>query len=145
MSSDGIGMITLSIATQIATPRYPTASYMSVTSWRTGPFRKSNTAGRIGGEGRAYPPSVTVERSADPVVLTGADLTVEQVEAVARHGAVATLDAAARSRMERSRAVVDSLVADGEVVYGVTTGVGAMADRLIDPADAERLQENLLV
>ena len=27
----------------------------------------------------------------------------------------------------------------------VTTGVGAMADRMIDPADAERLQENLLV
>ena len=47
--------------------------------------------------------------------------------------------------MARSRAVIDALVAEGAVVYGVTTGVGAMADRLIDPADAERLQENLLV
>jgi histidine ammonia-lyase len=88
---------------------------------------------------------VTVERAAEAVVLTGADLTIEEVEAVARGGAVATLDGAARARMERSRGVVDALVAEGAVVYGVTTGVGAMADRLIDPADAERLQENLLV
>ena len=88
---------------------------------------------------------MTVERVVEQVVLTGADLTVEQVEAVARHGAVATLDEAALARMRGSRAVVDELVAEGAVVYGVTTGVGAMADRLIDPADAERLQENLLV
>ncbi len=88
-----------------------------------------------------YPRPVTVEG----VLLTGADLTIDDVEAVARHGAVATLDPAARTRMERSRAVVDQLVAEGAVVYGVTTGVGALADRLIDPADVERLQENLLV
>ena len=89
----------------------------------------------------AYPRRVTVEG----VLLTGADLTIEDVEAVARHGAAATLGGAARTRMARSRAVVDELVAEGAVVYGVTTGVGAMADRMIDPADAERLQENLLV
>ncbi|HET7182293.1 MAG TPA: histidine ammonia-lyase, partial [Candidatus Limnocylindrales bacterium] len=79
------------------------------------------------------------------VVLTGADLAVEDVEAVARHGAAAILDAAARTRMERSRAVVDALVDEGAVVYGLTTGFGALADRSIDRADAARLQENLLV
>ncbi|MBI3750048.1 MAG: histidine ammonia-lyase [Chloroflexi bacterium] len=79
------------------------------------------------------------------VTLTGSDLTVEAVEAVARRGASATLDPAARARMERSRRVVDELVAAGEVVYGVTTGFGALADRTIAPADAARLQENLLV
>jgi histidine ammonia-lyase len=84
---------------------------------------------------------VTVER----VVLTGADLTVAGVEAVARRGADATLDAGARRRMKRSRAVVEKLVAEGEVVYGVTTGVGALANRFIGADDVERLQENLLV
>jgi histidine ammonia-lyase len=79
------------------------------------------------------------------VVLTGADLTVPDVEAVARGGAVAVLDPAAISRMQASRAVVDALVDEGAVVYGVTTGVGFLADRSIDRADAERLQENLLV
>jgi histidine ammonia-lyase len=88
-----------------------------------------------------YPPSVTPQR----VVLTGAGLTVADVEAVARNGATAVLDPSAKARMERSRAVVESLVDEGAVVYGVTTGVGALADRSIDRSDAERLQENLLV
>jgi histidine ammonia-lyase len=81
----------------------------------------------------------------DPVVLTGADLTVGDVEAVARGGAGAVLDPAAKARMESSRAVVERLLDEGAVVYGVTTGFGFLADRPIDRADAERLQENLLV
>ncbi|HYL40995.1 MAG TPA: histidine ammonia-lyase, partial [Candidatus Binatus sp.] len=79
------------------------------------------------------------------VVLTGSGLTVDAVEAVARHGARAELDPAARARIARSRATVEALVAEGAVVYGVTTGVGALADRTIEPADAARLQENLLL
>jgi histidine ammonia-lyase len=88
---------------------------------------------------------VTTAATPTTVLLTGADLTVEAVEAVARGGARVTLDAAARARMQRSREVVDQLVAEGAVVYGVTTGVGALAGRTIDPADAARLQENLLL
>jgi histidine ammonia-lyase len=79
------------------------------------------------------------------ISLTGADLTVADVEAVARHGAVATLDPDARARIEEARAVIERLVSEGAVVYGVTTGFGALASRTIAPADVERLQENLLV
>jgi histidine ammonia-lyase len=79
------------------------------------------------------------------VVLTGADLTVADVEAVARGGAVARLDVHARERMQEARDVIESLVADGAVVYGVTTGFGDLASTFIAPADAERLQENLLM
>jgi len=77
-------------------------------------------------------------------VLTGADLTIADLEAVARGGAQAVLDDAARARMDEARAVVDSLVAAGEVVYGITTGFGDLASKVIAPADARRLQENLL-
>jgi histidine ammonia-lyase len=85
--------------------------------------------------------------SQDPraVVLTGADLTITDVEAVARHGAVAVLDVHARARMAEARAVIERLVDAGEVVYGVTTGFGDLATTSIPPADAARLQENLLV
>jgi histidine ammonia-lyase len=78
-------------------------------------------------------------------VLTGADLTIADVEAVARWGAVAVLDVDARARMQEARDVIERLVAEGAVVYGVTTGFGALADRSIAPADVERLQQNLLV
>ncbi len=81
----------------------------------------------------------------DPIVLTGADLTVASVEAVARHGTGATLDSNARARMQEARDLIESLVADGAVVYGVTTGFGALASTFIPPADAGRLQENLLM
>ncbi len=90
------------------------------------------------------PPRAT-DHPAGAVVLTGADLTIADVEAVARGGAVAVLDGAARARMDEARAVVERLVAAGEVVYGITTGFGDLATTFIPPADARRLQENLLV
>ncbi|MEO5939826.1 MAG: histidine ammonia-lyase, partial [Candidatus Limnocylindrales bacterium] len=82
---------------------------------------------------------------ADPIVLTGADLSIGDVEAVARRGRRAVLDELARGRMQESRDLIERLVAAGEVVYGVTTGFGALASRFVAPADAERLQENLLM
>jgi histidine ammonia-lyase len=82
---------------------------------------------------------------ATTVVLTGADLTIADVEAVARHGARAALDVHARARMDEAQALVGRLVDAGEVVYGVTTGFGDLADRHIPLEDAARLQENLLM
>jgi histidine ammonia-lyase len=79
------------------------------------------------------------------VVLTGADLSIADVEAVARHGARATLDAGARARMQEAREVVERLVAEGAVAYGVTTGFGDLASVNIRPEDTGRLQENLLM
>jgi histidine ammonia-lyase len=82
---------------------------------------------------------------AGPIVLTGADLTISDVEAVARHGAPAALDVHARARMQEARDVIEGLVAAGAVVYGVTTGFGDLATTSIDPARTGRLQENLLM
>ena len=83
--------------------------------------------------------------ASDPIVLTGADLSIADVEAVAREGRTAALDDGARARMQESRDLIERLVAAGEVVYGVTTGFGALATRFVDPADAAQLQENLLM
>ena len=82
---------------------------------------------------------------AAPVILTGADLTVADVEAVARHGVAVELDVHARARIQEARDVIESLLAENAVVYGVTTGFGDLATTFIPPADAGRLQENLLM
>ena len=79
------------------------------------------------------------------IVLTGADLAIADVEAVARGSASAALDANARERMQEARDVIESLVAEGAVVYGVTTGFGDLASTFIEPAQAGQLQENLLM
>ena len=93
-------------------------------------------------------PHFTPDRGAGrgrPIVLTGADLTIADVEAVARAGAQAQLDVHARARMAEARAVIEDLVDRGEVVYGVTTGFGDLATTFVPPEDSEQLQENLLV
>jgi histidine ammonia-lyase len=79
------------------------------------------------------------------LLLTGEDLRLEDVEAVARGGVRVELHPDARARMERSRATIDELVAGSAPVYGVTTGFGDLANVRIDPAQARRLQENLVV
>jgi histidine ammonia-lyase len=71
-------------------------------------------------------------------------LTPARLEAVARGGAPPALDGAARERIGAARRVVEDAVARGDAVYGVTTGIGELASVRIEPADAERLQLNLL-
>jgi histidine ammonia-lyase len=97
------------------------------------------------GDGPHFTPDRRGAGAASAVVLTGADLTIADVEAVARGGAPAALDLHARARMDEARTVIEELVAAGEVVYGVTTGFGALASETIAPGDVERLQENLLM
>lgn len=78
-------------------------------------------------------------------MLTGASLTVADVESVARHEVGAVLDEHARQRMQEARDLIETLVAEDAVVYGVTTGFGALASTSIAPAEARRLQENILM
>ena len=75
--------------------------------------------------------------------IDGHSLTLENVEAVAR-GAAARLSAEARTRVERSRAMVDAIVREGRPVYGISTGVGRLCTVTIPPADAQELQHNIL-
>lgn len=81
-----------------------------------------------------------------PVVLDGTSLRLEDVAAVARHGAAAALSPAppVRERMAASRDLVFALLAQGLPVYGVTTGVGDSADRQVATDRAAALQLNLV-
>jgi len=77
--------------------------------------------------------------------LNGRNLTLDDVGAVARRGASATLAASARTAMEASRQVVVERLAAGEPVYGVNTGFGELASQRIAEADTRSLQERLLL
>src|SRR5688572_2839427 len=79
-----------------------------------------------------------------PLLLTGRDLTIDQVIEVARGRRAVELDPQAAERMRASRAVIERLVADGATVYGVTTGFGDLADVRIEPARTAELQRNLV-
>lgn len=79
-----------------------------------------------------------------PVLVDGQTLTLEAVEAVARHGRKIEFEAAARQRVIRSRALVDKLARGDTPVYGINTGFGALAEIRIASHDLERLQQNLI-
>lgn len=70
-------------------------------------------------------------------------MSLEDVVAVSR-GAEVELAEAAIGRMRSARAVVESAVASGDVVYGVTTGFGSLANVRIDPGQADALQERIV-
>jgi histidine ammonia-lyase len=100
------------------------------------------------GPHRHLPESHYLRQPFDPeaeIVLTGADLSIADVESVARGGRRVSLGEEARARVVEAREVIERLVSAGEIVYGVTTGFGDLATTFIDPADSARLQENLLV
>lgn len=77
------------------------------------------------------------------IEIDGASLTLEQIEAVA-DGAEVALAAAARARVERARQFVEDIIKRGDVVYGINTGFGALADVMIPPDKLRALQINLV-
>ncbi len=79
----------------------------------------------------------------EKITVTGDDLTFEQVIQVACQNA--KIELGDMADVEKSVALIEQKVDAGEVIYGVTTGFGAKADKTISPADAVKLQANLLL
>jgi histidine ammonia-lyase len=78
------------------------------------------------------------------IELDGRRLTLEAIEAVARDGAPVTVADEARRRVEAARDCVERQFRSGAIIYGVTTGFGRMANVVIDRADVDVLQQNLV-
>jgi histidine ammonia-lyase len=79
------------------------------------------------------------------VVLTGNDLTLEQLVRVARGGETVELSREAVARMEAARAVVERVLAQDVPVYGLTTGVGARKRVRVRADDAEAFNRRLIL
>ncbi len=79
------------------------------------------------------------------ITLGEAKLTVDELIAVAREGAMVTLSKEAEAAVCKSREVVERCVADRKVVYGLTTGFGKFSDVTISEEDTFSLQENLIM
>jgi histidine ammonia-lyase len=72
------------------------------------------------------------------VELSGDDLTVDDVVATARGQAQVRVTEGALQRVRQARDVVDRLLASGESVYGVNTGLGNFYSYRISPEDLGR-------
>jgi phenylalanine ammonia-lyase len=87
-----------------------------------------------------------VKNEMNNVVVTGADLTLEQLTRVARGTAKARISQApeVRERINASAAYVIHAVQRNLKIYGVTTGVGGMSQTPLTAEQAGEFQNNLL-
>ncbi|MBD2104563.1 histidine ammonia-lyase [Leptolyngbya sp. FACHB-261] len=83
--------------------------------------------------------------AASAEVFVGKPLTLKEVVLVARGGARVSLAPEAQTRVLKSRTYVEDLVAQGQTIYGLTTGFGKLANIRIAPADTRQLQRNLIL
>ncbi|AHM58108.1 histidine ammonia-lyase HutH (plasmid) [Peptoclostridium acidaminophilum DSM 3953] len=79
------------------------------------------------------------------IVINGQDLTLEQVVQVARQNYKVKLDDEAIKRVKASRVIVDDIVKDNKIVYGITTGFGIFSSVNISAEDCKKLQRNLIL
>lgn len=76
--------------------------------------------------------------------LTGQPLSLPQIMAVAIEYAEVKVDHSTRGRIQRSRNVVEKIIAQNGIVYGVSTGFGKLSDVQIPAAELRQLQLNLV-
>ena len=79
------------------------------------------------------------------VVLTGNDLTIDQLVHVARHGERAELSPDALVRMATTRAVVERVLERDLTVYGLTTGVGSRKRVRVRADEAQEFNRMLIL
>lgn len=78
------------------------------------------------------------------VELTGNDLTLDELIAVARFNATVSISDHAVEEVTRSRKIVDEIVEEERVTYGINTGFGSLCNVSISKEDSVQLQENLI-
>jgi histidine ammonia-lyase len=81
----------------------------------------------------------------DKVTIDGHNLTLEQIETIARQQVEVSLDPDARRVIQAAAESLDSLASDARPMYGVNTGYGAFSDRRIDADEASALSRNLIL
>jgi histidine ammonia-lyase len=78
------------------------------------------------------------------LTLTGKNLTIDDVVRVARNRESVEIDRAAIERIAKCRAMLERKVAAKEVMYGINTGIGELAEVPLDDDQVEKFQEYLI-
>ncbi|OPJ62383.1 histidine ammonia-lyase [Clostridium oryzae] len=79
------------------------------------------------------------------IIINGESLTLEELAAVARKRYTVKIDEQAKDKILQSRKIVDKIVKENKVVYGITTGFGKFANVKISEGDCSKLQRNLIM
>ncbi len=78
------------------------------------------------------------------VVITGNDLTIEQVVQVARHNEQVVLSDDAKERIKVCRAMLEEKIEAHEIMYGVNTGIGEFSEVILNDEQVKDFQKYLI-
>jgi histidine ammonia-lyase len=80
----------------------------------------------------------------EPLIVKGHGLTIEDVVSVARHGRKVELHPDAKAAIEKCRGLLERKIRQGEVMYGVNTGIGELASVVLTPEQTQQFQKFLI-
>ncbi len=80
----------------------------------------------------------------DTLIITGSDLTIENVVNVARHGQKVALHAEAKERIRICRAMLEKKIEAHEIMYGVNTGIGEFSEVVLNDDQIKDFQKYLV-
>src|SRR5918994_6894098 len=88
-------------------------------------------------------PEIAAE--AKSIKISGAELTIAQVAAVARQKVLVQVSSApeVRAKILRSRQLLEEKLRDGEIIYGVNTGLGGNVRFILPAKDLTAHQQNI--
>ena len=72
-------------------------------------------------------------------------ITNDDLVAVARHNAFADFSSEGEARVEKTSALIRRWITEEKVIYGITTGFGALCNVTIPEQDTRQLQENIFM
>jgi histidine ammonia-lyase len=79
------------------------------------------------------------------VIITGKDLTIEEIKAVARDYTRVEIGKDAAAKSKKGYDILQEKINKKEKIYGVTTGFGEFSQIFINPEKAAQLQLNLIL
>ena len=81
----------------------------------------------------------------EEIVLGVDGMTMEDLVAIARYEATVRLTEESEKRILSTRKLIEHWVQEEKIIYGVTTGFGALSDVIISKEDTWQLQKNILM
>jgi histidine ammonia-lyase len=80
-----------------------------------------------------------------PVLIDKTKLSLDDVVSIARRNCPVESSSEGGRRVEQTRALIDEWIREKKVIYGITTGFGALCNVPISEADTRRLQHKIIM
>jgi histidine ammonia-lyase len=78
------------------------------------------------------------------IVITGSDLTIEKLTAIARDGETVELHPDALDRIKTCRSMLEEKIKNHEIMYGINTGIGEFSEVVLNDDQVKDFQKYLI-